>query len=437
MGAGLLFLANYATLHLTLISGVLFMSETQIQEIKTKLAKEGQMQLMRFFDQLGEAEKENLLRQIEHVDFDMIRHAMASPASASRESLIEPIHTVTVKEQETQQKRWEKVGREALSQGKAAAVILAGGQGTRLGFNGPKGTLNVGITKEKYLFEILLENIRRNTKGCEAVMPVYIMTSVVNHEATEQFLKAHDCFGYPKDKIHLFKQDMAPALSLDGKILMESPSSLCLAPNGNGGWFRSLLRAGLIEEMKADGVEWLNVVSVDNVLQNIGDPVFLGAAIDGGFGCGAKVISKVSPDERVGAICLRNHHPSVVEYTELTDEMRLARRENGEYLYQFGVTLNYLFKIADTEAKAGHTMPIHQAVKKVPCLDEAGNRIVPEEPNAIKMEYFIFDILEFFDDCLVYECIREDEFAPIKNKSGVDSLDTARDLYQAKFGQVL
>ena len=117
--------------------------------------------------------------------------------------------------------------------------------------------------------------------------------------------------------------------------------------------------------------------------------------------------------------------------------MRLARRENGEYLYQFGVTLNYLFKIADTEAKAGHMMPIHQAVKKVPCLDEAGNMIVPEEPNAIKMEYFIFDILEFFDDCLVYECIRKDEFAPIKNKSGVDSLDTARDLYQAKFGQVL
>ena len=132
------------------------MSETQIQEIKTKLAKEGQMQLMRFFDQLGEAEKENLLRQIEHVDFDMIRHAMTSPASVGRESLIEPIHTVTVKEQEAQQKRWEKVGREALSQGKAAAVILAGGQGTRLGFDGPKGTLNVGITKEKYLFEILL-----------------------------------------------------------------------------------------------------------------------------------------------------------------------------------------------------------------------------------------------------------------------------------------
>ena len=173
MGAGLLFLVNYATLHLTLISGVLFMSETQIQEIKTKLAKEGQMQLMRFFDQLGEAEKEKLLRQIEHVDFDMIRHAMASPASVSRESLIEPIHTVTVKEQEAQQKRWEKVGREALSQGKAAAVILAGGQGTRLGFDGPKGTLNVGITKEKYLFEILLENIRRNTKGCETVMPEY------------------------------------------------------------------------------------------------------------------------------------------------------------------------------------------------------------------------------------------------------------------------
>jgi len=295
----------------------------------------------------------------------------------------------------------------------------------------------VGLTKEKYLFEILFENIRRNTGEDGAVMPVYIMTSVVNHEATAAFLKEHDYFGYPGEKVCLFRQDMAPALDPSGRILMDTRSSLCLAPNGNGGWFRSLVRAGLIEEMKQAGVEWLNVVSVDNVLQNIGDPVFLGAAIEGGFGCGAKVISKVSPDERVGAICLRNHHPSVVEYTELSEDMRNAKRENGEYLYQFGVTLNYLFHIAETEAKAGGTMPIHQALKKVPCLDEAGTRIEPENPNAIKMEYFIFDILEFFDDCLVFECVREDEFAPIKNKTGVDSLDSARELYQAKYGQVL
>ena len=417
-------------------NGGFIMNVNDIRKAEEKLTEEGQLQLLRFMDEISETEKKSLLKEISQVDYEMIRAAMASGQAVKKNDRIDPIHTVTVSETLPNRERWEKTGREALGKGKAAAVILAGGQGTRLGFDGPKGTLNVGESKEKYLFEILFENIVRNT-GRDAVMPVYIMTSVINHEATDAFLKEHQYFGYPEEKVHLFKQDMAPALDLEGKILMDTKSSLCLAPNGNGGWLRSLIRAGLIEEMKQDGIEWLNVVSVDNVLQNIGDPVFLGAAIDGGFGCGAKVISKVSPDERVGAICLRNGHPSVVEYTELTEEMRDAKRDNGEYLYQFGVTLNYLFKIADTEAKAGNTMPIHQAVKKVPCLDEKGERIIPTEPNAIKMEYFIFDILEFFDDCLVFECIREDEFAPIKNKTGVDSLDTARALYRAKYGDVL
>ena len=412
------------------------MNVNYIRKAEEKLTEEGQLQLLRFMDEISETEKKSLLKEISQVDYEMIRAAMASGQAVKKNDRIDPIHTVTVSETVPNREHWEKIGREALGKEKVAAVILAGGQGTRLGFDGPKGTLNVGESKEKYLFEILFENIVRNT-GRDAVMPVYIMTSVINHEATDAFLKEHQYFGYPEEKVHLFKQDMAPALDLEGKILMDTKSSLCLAPNGNGGWLRSLIRAGLIEEMKQDGIEWLNVVSVDNVLQNIGDPVFLGAAIDGGFGCGAKVISKVSPDERVGAICLRNGHPSVVEYTELTEEMRDAKRDNGEYLYQFGVTLNYLFKIADTEAKAGNTMPIHQAVKKVPCLDEKGERIIPTEPNAIKMEYFIFDILEFFDDCLVFECIREDEFAPIKNKTGVDSLDTARALYRAKYGDVL
>lgn len=404
-----------------------------VQEI---LQKQDQMQVMRFYDQLNDQEKENLSAQVAAVDFDMIASAMKS-SGKEKKDVIESVETMTVPKIASRKEEYKAAGEKALKEGKLAAVILAGGQGSRLGHDGPKGTLNVGLTKEKYIFECLLENVKRNMDPVGQTMHVYIMTSDVNHEATVDFFEEKGYFGYPRSYVHFFKQDMAPALDKNGKLLLETKSSLSLAPNGNGGWFRTLQRAGLVEEMKQNGVEWLNVVSVDNILQDIGDPIYLGACILNNHYAGGKVISKVSPDEKVGACCLRNGRPSVVEYTELTEEMRQAKGEDGLYLYQFGVTLNYLFHIETTEEKAGGNLPVHQAIKKITCLDEEGNTIVPADPNAIKLEYFIFDILEFFDSCLFFECIREDEFAPIKNRTGVDSLDSARELYTAKYGNIL
>lgn len=400
------------------------------------LEEQDQLQVLRFENELSADEKEALEKQIEAVDFEMIASAM-KPVVKQDTDVIEPVETMTDAMIKERREEFKAAGDQALKEGRMAAVILAGGQGSRLGHNGPKGTLNVGITREKYLFEILLENICRNTDPVGTTMHVYIMTSDINHEATVQFFEEHDFFGYAKDHIHFFRQDMAPALDRNGKLLLETKSSLSLAPNGNGGWFRTLQRQGLVEEMKGYGIEWLDVVSVDSVLQNIGDPVYLGACIVTGNRCGSKVVSKVDQNERVGANCLRNGHPSIVEYSELSDEMRWAKKEDGSYLYQYGAIVNYLFHIQTTEEKAGGNLPVHQAIKKITCLDEAGNTVVPEEPNAIKMEYFIFDILEFFDSCLFFECIREDEFAPIKNRTGVDSLDSARELYTAKYGNIL
>ena len=218
------------------------------------------------------------------------------------------------------------------------------------------------------------------------------------------------------------------------KILLEDKGKISLTPNGNGGWFSSLQRNGMINEMKAMGIEWLNVFSVDNVLQDIGDPVFLGATLEQGHSAGAKVIAKVNPDEKVGAICLRNGRPSVVEYSELTDELRNAKDENGNYKYNFGVTLNYLFNIPVTEESAKGQMPIHRANKKIDCIDAQGNPVKPEEPNGYKLETFIFDILAFYEGVTVFEIVREDEFAPIKNATGVDSLESARELLVRKTG---
>ncbi|MBO6159105.1 MAG: UTP--glucose-1-phosphate uridylyltransferase [Firmicutes bacterium] len=420
------------------------MQKADIPESILQLAeKNGQLQVFRFWNELNELSRADLVKQFESIDFDMIKEAMEQTNLASG-SLISPLKTMTLAQQEERKAAFQTEGNHLIREGKVAALVLAGGQGSRLGFNGPKGTLNVGITRELYLFEILLNNMLANIRAAAAetnqemkYLHFCVMTSDQNHEQTVSFFEDHHFFGYPEKYIHFFKQDQAPALSHSGEILLDEKDRISLAPNGNGGWFRSMMRCGLWDLLKKDGVEWINVVSVDNVLQNIADPVFLGAASLAGVPAAAKVIAKVSPDERVGAICYRNGRPSVVEYSELTDEMRLATDEKGQYLYHFGVTLNYLFKMTETEKAAGTSLPIHKANKKIKCLTEAGEPFVPEEPNAYKLEYFIFDILEAFDEVLSMECLREDEFAPIKNKAGVDSLQTARDLLVKKTGITL
>ena len=405
-------------------------------ELRALLRAHGQEHVMQWYDELTEDEKRSLENEIHLLDFSMIDQAMNTHAE-DKKDVIEPLYTLPVSKIKEREEEFSKIGRKELEKGALAAVILAGGQGTRLGFDGPKGTLNVGITKELYLFECLIRNMQKNLEGIDKPMPLYIMTSDQNHEQTVAFFEEHDCFGYPKEAVHFFKQAMAPALSFEGKILMQDKGHLCQAPNGNGGWFQSMEQQGLIDEMMENGVRWLNVVSVDNVLQNIGDPVFLGATIDANCYTGAKVIAKVSPDERVGAICLRNKRPSVVEYSELSDEMRLAKDDKGNYLYHYGVTLNYLFEIHETRRCAKNHLPIHKAIKKMRYMDDKGQIVEPAAPNAYKLETFIFDILEFFDDVLSFEVVREDEFAPIKNATGVDSLDTARKLLVDKTGMEL
>ena len=400
------------------------------------LRQHGQEQVLRFYDELSEQQKAALEQEIAALDFDMIEEAMRHQ-EAKTQDVLEPIPVLTVPQIESRKEEFRKTGCAMLQKGQVAGVLLAGGQGSRLGFDGPKGTLNVGIHRQLYLFEILIRNMEQNVRPLGVYMHLYIMTSERNHEQTTAFFREHQYFGYPSQDIHFFKQDMAPSLDHQGRILLEDKGHISLTPNGNGGWFSSLQRSGLIEQMKQLGIEWLNVFSVDNVLQNIGDPVFLGATVQQGNLAGAKVIAKVNPDEKVGAICLRNGHPSVVEYSELTDELRNSMDENGNYKYNYGVTLNYLFHIPTTEARAKGKLPIHRANKKIVCLDPLGRLIQPEEPNGYKLETFIFDILSIYDAVTVFEVVREDEFAPIKNQTGVDSLDTARQLLVRKTGIVL
>lgn len=341
-----------------------------------------------------------------------------------------PLGAMELPEIEEKKDGFKEIGLLAIKNCKVGAILLAGGQGTRLGFDKAKGMYNIGVNKELYIFEQLVENLKQVTEEAGVYVPLYIMTSDKNDEQTRAFFEEHDFFGYDKNFVKFFVQEMVPAVDFEGNVLVEAEDSLAMSPNGNGGWFTSLLKAGLGEDLKAKGVEWLNVFAVDNVLQKIADPVFVGATIASGCVSGAKVVRKVDPHERVGALCLEDGKPSIIEYYELTPEMAEATSENGSLLYGFGVILNYLFSLEKLLEIAEQQMPLHIVEKKVPYLDENGNAVKPEVPNAYKFETLILDMVYLMDDCLSFEVEREKEFAPVKNATGVDSVESARALLQ-------
>ncbi|MCI5857009.1 MAG: UDPGP type 1 family protein [Agathobacter sp.] len=341
-----------------------------------------------------------------------------------------PLGAMEIPEIEEKKTGFTKVGMDAIRNTKVGAVLLAGGQGTRLGFDKAKGMFNIGVTKELYIFEQLIANLKKVTTAANAWVPLYIMTSDKNDAQTREFFAEHDYFGYDLEYIRFFVQEMVPAVDFDGNVLMESEDSLAMSPNGNGGWFKSLVKAGLDKDIKAKGIEWLNVFAVDNVLQQIADPVFIGATIASGCVSGAKVVRKTNPYERVGALCLEDGKPSIVEYYELTPEMAEAVNENGSLLYGFGVILNYLFRLDKLLEIESKQLPLHIVEKKVPYLDENGVLQKPETPNAYKFETLILDMIYMMDNCLSFEVVREKEFAPVKNATGVDSVESARELLQ-------
>ena len=339
-----------------------------------------------------------------------------------------PLKATTLDEIERKASDYRKTGLEAIKATKVGAILLAGGQGTRLGFDKAKGMFNFGETKQKYIFQQLIENLRKVVDEAGAWVPLYIMTSEKNDADTRAFFEEHDFFGYHRDYVKFFVQEMVPAVDFEGNLLVEAEDSLAMSPNGNGGWFKSLLKAGLDKDILEKGIEWLNVFAVDNVLQQIADPVFVGATMQSGCVSGAKVVRKCDPYEKVGAMCLENGKPSIVEYYELTPEMAEAKGEDGALLYGFGVILNYLFRVDKLMETTSKNMPLHIVEKKVPFIDENGVSVKPETPNAYKFETLILDMVYMMDNCLPFEVEREKEFAPIKNATGVDSVESARAL---------
>lgn len=372
-------------------------------------------------------QNEELKKRLEQIDFSVLEH-IERKETVNERGVFAPLDAVEVGEIESRGDEFKEIGLKAIREGKVGAVLLAGGQGTRLGLDRPKGTLNIGVDKELYLFEQLLRNLMDVTDAAGVYVPLYIMTSNINNADTTAFFEEHDYFGYPKDYVKFFVQEMVPACDYEGRIYMESQTEVAMSPNGNGGWFSSMVNAGLLSDIKERGIEWINVFAVDNCLQRIADPMFVGATIAYGCESGAKVVRKAAPDERVGVLCTEDGKPSIAEYYEMTEEMATARKENGDLKYGFGVILNYLFSEKKLEQIADAKMPIHVVEKKIPYMDVDGTFVKPEQPNGYKFETLVLDMVHMMDDCIPYEVVREKEFAPIKNLHGVDSLDSAREL---------
>ncbi len=406
-----------------------------LEQAKEKLKQYGQTHVLKYYDELSEVEKQALLDQIEATDMSILE-ACLHKEDLAKKGEITPLAAMQLDEIEANRESFTQTGLEAIRAGKVGAVLLAGGMGTRLGSDDPKGMYNVGITHELYIFECLINNLMDVVKQADAWIHLLVMTSDKNHEATVSFLKEKNYFGYKAEYIHFFKQEMAAATDYSGKIYLEEKGKLSTSPNGNGGWFISLQKNGLLDMVHEEGIEWLNVFAVDNVLQRIADPCFVGATIQKECVVGSKVVRKSAPDEKVGVMCLEDGKPSIVEYYELTEEMMNARDEKGDYAYYFGVILNYLFKVKELESMMASNMQLHIVEKKIPYLNEAGELVKPEEPNGYKFENLVLDMIHEMDSCLPFEVVREKEFAPIKNATGVDSVESARKLLE-KNGVVL
>jgi len=394
-----------------------------------KLTKYKQNHLLNFENELTEQEKYILHNQIENLDFSYLDELNGNEIKS--ESKITPIKDISIAEIANNKENFEKIGLQVLNRQEVGVLLLAGGMGTRLGHDHPKGMFNIGKTKTLYLFDIIIKNTLKVVEKCGKFIPFFIMTSEKNNEETIRFFEEHNYFGYNKNYIRFFVQETAPCVDFDGKILLESKNRIATSPNGNGGWFNSLLKNNKAKQMLNDlNIKWLNIIGVDNVLQNIADPIFIGATISGNYEIGSKVIRKAGPYEKVGVMCNKNGKPAVVEYIDLPEHMAQETNKNGQRLYDFGIVLNYLFNVDLLYKIKDSKLPIHIVTKKVEHIDQFGNTIKPTEPNAHKFEMLCADMIEFADSCLPFEVERKKEFAPLKNKEGVDSIATAQELLE-------
>ena len=406
----------------------------KMQDVIELLTQYNQLHIIKWLNNLDESKKKELIDQINNIDLHQISELYdnAKKVIGLKENKIEPIEYLDKQKMDVKTKlKLSALGEKIIRNGEYAVVTMAGGQGTRLEHPGPKGTFKLDVYgKGKYLFEILAENLKEANKKYNVVIPWYIMTSKENNNETVEFLEKNNYFGYDKETVIIFEQGELPLIDLEGKLLIGKDGKIKEASDGNGGVFSSLRTTGALADMKERGIKWVFIGGVDNALLKMADTILLGMAIDKDVQIASKSVVKANPHEKVGVFCKMNGHPKVIEYSELPEKMAEELDNNGELKYGESHIMCNLFTIDAIEKISKEPLIYHSAIKKNTYLDENKNEVIPKEPNSYKFEAFIFDAFEFFDDIAILRGKREDDFAPVKNKEGVDSPRTAKELYE-------
>jgi UDP-N-acetylglucosamine/UDP-N-acetylgalactosamine diphosphorylase len=403
---------------------------TEMQKIQNLLIKHNQSHLLTFLEQLSSQKREKLLLQIKELDFEKIPqwidNLVKNHSTEALPANFKPVEYYPAVPSSPENKEIYKkailIGKQLLSQGKVAAFVVAGGQGTRLGFDGPKGDYPISPVKNKTLFQIFAETITAASQKYEVDMPWYIMASPLNYSQVSDIFKSNDYYGLDQNNIFIFEQGILPNFDFEGKIFLTDKDELALSPDGHGGSLKALYKSGAIEDMNKRGIEFISYFQVDNPLIQIFDPLFIGLHALDESEMSSKALQKETPYDKVGNFCLIDGKVTVIEYSDLPDGLAEKRNPDGSLVFNLGSIAIHIINRTFVE-RLNHedfALPLHRAVKKIQYIDENGNFIKPTEPNGIKLESFIFDALPLAEKPIILQTTKEQEFAPLKNASGIN-----------------
>jgi UDP-N-acetylglucosamine/UDP-N-acetylgalactosamine diphosphorylase len=405
-----------------------------------------QEHVFEFWDDLDANSRRKLLAQLDSIDFALLdrlyRENVQGLSPKTSEGIFEPADFYTSPKTATElQERQDlkELGERRLREGRVAAFLVAGGQGTRLGYDGPKGAFPISPIARKPLFQIHAEKILALRRKYQAAIPWCIMTSEANYEVTRGFFDEHAYFGLDPGTVNFFSQEMIPAIDRRGHVLLDAKDHVFTSPNGHGGSLSALQKSGTIDALKPKGIDLIFYFQVDNVLTKICDPCFIGLHVHNEAEMSAKAIRKIDPEEKVGVIGRIDGQYSVIEYSDFTQEQKHARNADGSLKFSAGSIATHLFNLdfVERENREGLRLPYHVAHKRIPYIDDAGALVEPKEPNGFKFETFVFDALKDTKRVAVMEVDRAEDFSPVKNAEGNNSPDTARQAMTNLFGSWL
>uniref|UniRef100_A0A8D8PWK4 UDP-N-acetylglucosamine diphosphorylase n=1 Tax=Cacopsylla melanoneura TaxID=428564 RepID=A0A8D8PWK4_9HEMI len=429
-----------------------------INEGKNLLISCNQQHLLKYWDELSDEEKSILLNEIKQLNIQEAceyfnsANTYSQQTQAQCDSSIKPVPSELYESYQATSseklKLYRDTGLKEISEGHIGVILLAGGQGTRIGVPYPKGMYKIGLPSDKSLFQIQaerilkLESLAYEETGKKNIITLFIMTSESTMEPTRTYFEENNYFGLEKANVIFFEQGVLPCFTFDGKIIMDSKFKIAKAPDGNGGIYLALEKKGILSKMEKRGIKYVHVYSVDNILVKVADPVFMGFCIHSNSDCGVKVVEKKLPNEGLGVVCVVDDKYRVVEYSEISNKTAEMKDDNGKLTYRAGNICNHFFSTAFLQQIAQEhesKLKLHVAKKKIPYIDSKGLKIKPEEPNGIKIEKFIFDVLEFSNNLVVWEVDREHDFAALKNSNAAKTenpITSCQALYKLHYSYI-